>query len=195
MSAHRRRVSVAGEQTMVDRDLHAREDVASDSAEAASPLVALVTDTINVLTQKGISTEDMGPLLQLKTALESAGAELGSAQASTRDGDPASEELLARAAVIMDLLVQSGSTLERAAQSMARQLIACGVRLPDTGGDSRGWRRLLQWRVRLQHKVVSAAALEEYERFKQEIAAIPANQRLSRALEERLWDRREPEDG
>ncbi len=191
MSTHYRRVSVAEQDARVDRSAQAPEQGAAIRAESSSPLEAMVVETINALAAKGISADDMAPLLQLKDALRSVSESVpGSGPPSQRDDEPASERLLARASVIMDLLVQGGATLEQAAQRIARQLLASGVQLPESGGDSRGWRRLLNWRVRLQHRVVSAGAQKEYERFKQEIAAIPPNERLARALNEKLWDRR-----
>jgi len=54
--------------------------------------------------------------------------------------------LLARAAVLIDLLVRSGQDESEAAQSVMRRLMAAGVPAPARGGDSRGWRGLLEFR-------------------------------------------------
>jgi hypothetical protein len=71
-----------------------------------------------------------------------------------------------------------------------RLLMAAGVPPPQKGGDARGWRRLLEWRDRLGHGIVSTEAQQEYEEFSREIAAIPANERVRRVVDEQLWDRR-----
>jgi hypothetical protein len=68
--------------------------------------------------------------------------------------------------------------------------MAAGVPPPRQGGDARGWKRLLEWRTDLAKGLGSEEARHEYRRFAQELEAIPAQERLSRVLADRLWDRR-----
>jgi hypothetical protein len=97
---------------------------------------------------------------------------------------------LARVAAVIDLLIKSGSDEEDAAQLIMRRLVASGVPPPRQGGDARGWKRLLEWRTDLGHGLAPEEAIEEYRRFTKELEAIPAQERLSRVLSDRLWDRR-----
>jgi len=71
-----------------------------------------------------------------------------------------------------------------------RRLMAASVPPPKQGGDARGWRRLLEWRTSLVHGLVSSEVQQEYRDFIREIDAIPADERVRRVLDERLWDRR-----
>jgi len=105
----------------------------------------------------------------------------------------ASDTLLARASAIIDLLVQSGETPEHAAQLITRQLLSVGINLPETGGDSRAWKRLFNWRNALIHHKRKGPAWNAYCAFKEELASIPPDQRLRIAVGERLWDRRQRE--
>ena len=159
--------------------------------ESSSPLESAITEAINALAAGGVAMQDMGPLLHLKNAVRYIGGEEGAAAfTSKRQNHPASDALMARAAVIMDLLVQGGWTQEQAAQTTARQLIGSGVTLPESGGDARGWKRLEHWRTRLKENLQSSEAQVEYESFTEEVAQIPPEERLARALNDRLWDRR-----
>ena len=162
------------------------------STESGSLMEQLVTETIMHLTTAGVSGKDMAPLLRLKTVIrEVQQGGPGADQVEARgQGEEASDAVLARASAVIDLLVQAGIAQEHAAQTVARQLLASGVQMPVSGGDARGWKRLLKWRTRLQHGNPSARAKSEYERFKQELNDIPPGQRLARVVENRLWDRR-----
>ncbi len=102
----------------------------------------------------------------------------------------ASDEVLARASAIIDVLVQAGHTPEHAAQVITRQLLSVGVELPEAGGDARAWKRLFNWRNRLIHHSRSGPAWYVYCKFRDELAHIPPDQRLRHAIGEKLWDRR-----
>jgi hypothetical protein len=110
--------------------------------------------------------------------------------ANRRKRLPPSESLLARASAVIDLLIKAGSDEAEAAQIFMRRLMTAGIPPPQKGGDARGWRRLLEWRTDLGNGLVSEEARQEYLNFAREIEAIPANERVRRVLDERLWDRR-----
>jgi hypothetical protein len=76
-----------------------------------------------------------------------------------------------------------------------RRLMVAGVPPPQQGGDARGWKRLLEWRAELLRGVASEEAKQEYQDFTRELEAIPAAERLSRVLGDRLWDRRRKTTG
>ena len=153
------------------------------------------------LAADGVAPEDLQPLADLQGRLarresDSAGPAPGPSAAPTetkrdrRHGTPPSPTLLARAAVIIDLLVRAGQDEAEAAQTVMRRLMAAGVPAPARGGDSRGWRRLLEYRHTLLHGGGTEDAKFEYRAFAREIEAIPPAERVSRVLDERLWDRR-----
>ncbi len=105
----------------------------------------------------------------------------------------ASEDLMARASAIIDVLVQSGQSPESSAQTIARQLIGVGIELPKSGGDVRAWKRMLYWRNNLIHYKRAGYAWDVYCAFKEELADIPPDKRLRVAVGERLWDQRQLE--
>ena len=94
-------------------------------------------------------------------------------------------------AAVIDLLVKAGYDEEKAAQLITRKLMAAGV-APPTGGDARGWKRLLFWRADLSFGIASPEAKEESRSFTCELEAIPPGERVRRVLDEQLWDRRRP---
>ena len=191
MSTQTQRVSFESEVAYAEDASPGREQAEAVSTETSSPLESAIADTINALAAGGVAMQDMGPLLHLKHAVRYIGAEENAETfTSKRRNHPASDALMARAAVIMDLLVQGGWTQEQAAQTTARQLIGSGVTLPEVGGDARGWKRLVYWRTRLKENLQSSEAQVEYESFTEEVTEIPAEERLARALNDRLWDRR-----
>jgi hypothetical protein len=143
----------------------------------------------------GVKQEDLQPLIDLEAQLlQSKGKAPEPAQAKAlrerRQGTSPSPILLARAAAVIDLLVKSGNDESEAAQAVMRRLVAAGVPPPIQGGDSRGWRRLLEWRNAILQGVGPAEAKQEYRMFTQELEAIPPAERVKRVLDERLWDRR-----
>jgi hypothetical protein len=105
----------------------------------------------------------------------------------------ASEDLMARACAIIDILVQSGQSPDHSAQTITRQLLAVGIQLPECGGDVRAWKRLLNWRNQLIHYTRAGQAWDDYCSFKEELAHIPPDRRLRVAVGERLWDQRQIE--
>lgn len=105
----------------------------------------------------------------------------------------ASEELMARASAVIDLLIQSGQSPEHAAQTITRQLLSVGIQLPECGGDVRAWKRLLNWRNNLIHYKRAGHAWDVYCAFKEGLADIPPDKRIQVAVGERLWDQRKME--
>lgn len=183
-------------------------------SELSASLEKLVVQTMESLTARGIDVYELAPLIKLRDAvraLDACGSE-GQTAGSTlagagphasgadrkahydRDGRRgqfrASEELMARASAIIDLLVHAGQSPEHAAQMITRQLLAMDIHLPETGGDSRAWKRLFNWRSNLIHYKRAGRAWDEYCAFKEKLAHIPPEERLRRAVGERLWDRR-----
>ncbi len=104
-----------------------------------------------------------------------------------------SDDLMARASAIIDVLVQSGQTPDHSAQTITRQLLSVGIQLPESGGDVRAWKRLLNWRNNLIHYKRAGHAWDVYCAFKEELADIPPDKRMRVAVGERLWDQRQME--
>jgi hypothetical protein len=143
------------------------------------------------LAEDGMPQEDLQPLVELEAQLQQLMAQAqGQGVANRRRQLPPSELLLARGAAVIDLLIKGGADESEAAQMVMRRLMAVGVPPPKQGGDARGWKRLLEWRTALGHRLVSNEAQREYQEFNREIETIPAEQRVARVLDERLWDRR-----
>ena len=175
-------------------------------------LAALVEETIRTLSDKGIAAIDLEPLFKLHEAVKAPGEprSAGSSapapapasavsspparrqydQTERRDTMKASDAVMARASAIIDVLVQGGQTIEQAAQVITRQLLAVGVNLPSSGGDSRAWKNVLYWRNNLIHYKREGAAWDVYCAFKEELATIPPADRLRIAVGEQLWDKR-----
>lgn len=105
----------------------------------------------------------------------------------------ASEDLMARASAIVDLLVHSGDSPEHACQVITRQLLSVGIQLPECGGDARAWKRLMNWRNTLIHYKRAGHAWDIYCAFKEQLADIPPEMRIRTAVGERLWDQRQME--
>jgi hypothetical protein len=82
--------------------------------------------------------------------------------ANRRKRRPPSENLLARASAVIDLLIKAGHDESEVAQMVMRRLMPVGVPPPEKGGDARGWKRLLEWRTDLGHGLVSQHAQDEY---------------------------------
>ena len=91
--------------------------------------------------------------------------------------------MLARVSAVIDLLVKAGYEEGEAAQIIMRRLIASGVPAPVKGGDSRGWKRLLEWRADLLYGLASEEGKAEYEGFTRELEKIPAGERVQRVLD------------
>lgn len=176
------------------RDLWADEISDAEPVETvpATELEALVIETIEALAAKGVGADDLKPLTKLQSAVRSFAAEHDDEDAAERreGAHPASDALLARVCVVIDLLIQAGYGHDKAVQMMARQLMVSGVVLPDSGGDARGWKRLADWHGNLVYGMQSPEAVEAQATFKEDLNAIPAAERLTRVLEHRLWDSR-----
>lgn len=155
-----------------------------------------VDQLVDYLRRHGVQDRELTPLIDLQEALEfGVGVEDQKYEdvLDARTGNAApSDAILARACAVLDLLVKEGKTEDAAAQIVTRKLIMAGVNPPDTGGDSRGWMRLVLWRHRLREGAVIPGVTAEYERFRDAVAEIPTRDRLNRVLTERLWDRRGP---
>ncbi|GBE44425.1 MAG TPA: hypothetical protein ENH05_03000 [Rhizobiales bacterium] len=177
-------------------------------------LVQLVEETIRTLYERGVAAVDLAPLVKLHDAVKAQNAAQGAcakpeAHAAItggsgelsghydRDGRrgelEASDDVMARAGAIIDVLVQGGDTPEHAAQVITRQLLAAGIHLPISGGDARAWKRLLNWRNNLIHYKREGFAWDAYCSFKEKLAHIPPEDRLRLAIGERLWDLRNRE--
>jgi len=184
-----------------------RRTHSDDAGDAAALGLKCLQAVVAELAADGVSAEDLQPLADLQGRLarrqsDSAGSVSGPSAAPTssaapigtkrdrRHGTAPSPTLLARAAVIIDLLVRAGQDEAEAAQTVMRRLMAAGVPAPARGGDSRGWRRLLEHRDTLLHGGGTDDAKLEYRAFAREIEAIPPAERVSRVLDDRLWDRR-----
>jgi hypothetical protein len=162
-------------------------DTGDKSALGAKCLHVLIAQ----LAQEGVPQEDLQPLVDLETSIEALKSQThGQGSANRRKRKPPSDILLARLSVVIDLLVKAGYDDAEAAQLLTRRMLAAGVPPPQQGGDARGWRRLLEWRENLSHGIGSADAKDEYRDFTRDIEGIPATERLSRVLDEQLWDRR-----
>ena len=177
-------------------------------------LARLVEETIRTLYDKGIAAIDLAPLVKLHEAVKAQNAAQGTsarpeshAEAPGGPGEShrhygrdgrrgeleASDDIMARASAIIDVLVQGGDTPEHAAQVITRQLLAAGIQLPVSGGDARAWKRLLNWRNNLIHYKREGFAWDAYCSFKEELAHIPPEDRLRLAVGELLWDQRDQE--
>ncbi len=183
----------------------------------SSTMNKLVEQTIEAVTARGIDAYELAPLMKLRDAVralddiatdgKSPGAGISPPAANPQpessydqhgqhngegrgDTVEASEAVLARASAVIDIMVQGGDNPEHAAQMLARQLLVVGIKLPETGGDARAWKRLFNWRNHLIHHKRTGAAWQAYCAFKEELAEIPPDERLRRAVGEKLWDRR-----
>ncbi len=156
-----------------------------DNASLGVDCLALV---IRQLAGEGLPKEDLQPLIELEAVLRQ--QQSGGTARERRRGRPPSEAMLARVAVVIDLLVKAGYDEAVAAQLIMRKLLAAGVAPPRQGGDARGWKCLLLWRADLSFGLVSDEAKTEYRAFTRELETIPAKERVKRVLEEQLWDRR-----
>ena len=136
--------------------------------------------------------EDLQPLAVLDALLRRMKTEdrSQSAVANRRRGRPPSETLLARASVVIDLLIKAGYDESKAAQTVMRLLMTADIPAPLKGGDARGWRRLLEWRADFVHGIAFPEAVAEYWDFTRDIESIPAQERVKRVLDDQLWDRR-----
>ena len=196
MSARPQRVHETQSASLPDESLPAnRQPVVMARVESSSAIEKQVVDTINALAANGVALEDLAPIYRLLEAVRNQPWADETPQPlpdERRDpSSPASDEVLARASGVIDILIQAGFTSERAAQKVARQMVAKGARLPEQGGDARGWKRLLDWRDRLIQGRQADDALSEYLRFREMVQKIPAAERLQRVVDGQIWDQRQ----
>lgn len=79
--------------------------------------------------------------------------------------DPEASPVFAVAAAYIAALTTITSTDESvAAQLLARRMVSLGYELPKRGGDTRGWKRLLLWRDRLERQQFPVAVSDVYRR-------------------------------
>jgi len=170
------------------RQTHGHDAQSADTISLGAKCLHVI---VAQLTEEGVPQEDLQPLIDLEASLRQLMVQTqGEGVANRRKRRPPSENLLARGAAVIDLLIKAGHDESEAAQIVMRRLVAAGVPPPQKGGDARGWKRLLEWRTELGHGLVSDEAQLEYRDFGREIDAIPANERVRRVLDEQLWDRR-----
>lgn len=192
----------------ISEALRALRQVYADAAADKSVLGLKCLQAVTVeLAADGVTADDLKPLAELETLIsESPAASATAASVSARAperppgfDDPhrdrrrkavPSNTLLARSAVLIDLLVKDGQGEERAAQTVMRHLLLAGVPAPERGGNSRGWRRLREFCNTLHQGNGPEDACVEYEAFGRKVDEIPAGRRVDEALTERLWDRR-----
>jgi hypothetical protein len=167
-----------------------RQMHAQDSEDKASLAIKCLNAVITELAAEGVLAEDLQPLAELEGLVRDAKTKPPEPKRERRHSAAPSSILLARAAAVIDLLVKSGQDESEAAQTVMRRLVAAGVPAPTQGGDARGWRRLLEWRNSIHQGFGPEDAKYEYRTFAREIEAIPPAERVSRVLDERLWDRR-----
>ena len=135
---------------------------------------------------EGVPADDLKPLAELETLIsESSAAPATAASVSAGPPEPAprfddrhrdrlrkavpNNTLLARSAALINLLVKDGQGEKRAAQTVMWHLLLAGVPAPKRGGDSRGWRRLLEFRNTLHQGSGPEDARVEYEAFGREV--------------------------
>jgi len=162
-----------------------------EAGDEASLALKCLQAVIAELAADGVSLEDLQPLADLGKLVGGSTAvapKPAQAHRERRRGSAPSAILLARAAAAIDLLVKAGQDESEAAQTLMRRLLAAGVPPPAQGGDSRGWRRLLEWRNTLLHGGGSEDARYEYRTFARELETIPPAERV---LQGRFWDRRQ----
>lgn len=166
-----------------------------EPGDAAALGLKCLQAVVAELSSEGVSPEDLQPLADLQAMLAGPKPQEAAHRRDRRHGTAPSQTLLARASVVIDLLVRGGQDEPEAAQNVMRRLMLAGVPAPARGGDSRGWRRLLEFRDTLLKGGGSDEAKFEYQTFARELEAIPPGERVDRVLDERLWDRRRASRG
>ena len=204
-----------------EMDARTSAELGAALSQLSSTMDKLVTETIEAVGVRGIDAYELTPLMKLRDTVRAltgiaavrepredampqpaanpqAAADYSQQHAHfTNDARgntvEASEHLLARASAVIDVMIQGGDDPEHASQMLARQLLIVGIKLPEAGGDARAWKRLFNWRSNLIHHKRAGPAWDIYCAFKEELERIPPEERLRRAVGERLWDRREIE--
>lgn len=128
------------------------------------------------------------PLLDLIENLETNGEAKPSQSPERRlSHGPGSDELMAFAAAVIDVLISAGYSLDHASQIVTRQMITRNVQIP-SGGDARAWRNVLAWRQKLIK--TKGPAWQAYVSFKDELPSLYGSRLAEAAAREAIWDRR-----
>lgn len=101
----------------------------------------------------------------------------------------ASDELLAKVAAVVDVLIAAGYSLDHACQIVTRQMITRNVQAP-AGGDARAWRNMLAWRQKLINSKREGPVWSVYAKFKDDIVRLYGARLAEAAAREAIWDRR-----
>lgn len=182
-----------------DETLARIEAVATALAAAPEPArAALLREYLDLvahfLMAQGAGDRQVSPLLDLIEKLDAEGSVPTPKQIERREGREASDEILARLAAVIDVLIASGYTLDHACQLATRQLITRNVRPPD-GGDARAWRNVQSWRHRLLNSPREGAVWNDYVVFKNAMMQTYGAGVAAAVTREAVWERRHPADG
>lgn len=172
------------------RALREDQEQGGQAADKLTLRVKCLKLVLSQLAEEGIAREDLKPLIEIEDELNTRLAQRPPAESNRRKGGAPSDILLARVAVVIDLLIKAGYEDSAAAQTLMRRLLAAGVAPPRSGGDARGWKRLLEWRADFAYGLASDAAKTEYAEFTRLLETIPAAERVKCVLDQQLWDRR-----
>lgn len=171
------------------------EAVATVLSSSSSPQVkeALRRDYLDLvahfLASQGRGHQLAVPLLDLVTAIDDQLPAKPAPTADRREGlRDASDELLARASAVVDVLISAGYSQDHACQVVTRQMISRGVR-PLQGGDARAWRNLQAWRQKLLAKR-DTLEFRIYAAFKEGLLTQHGSNVASIVSHQAVWDRR-----
>lgn len=109
-----------------------------------------------VLRSAGLTEEDRAPLHEIAGAITVASEPVGEDHDARWAGEYAKE------CAAISYLILTGIKEDDAAQRVARELVGRGIPLPAHGGDSRGWKRLLKFRDKIRHGLVSESIVRSY---------------------------------
>jgi len=176
-----------------DNDVLVRiETLAGQIARAKSPNPALQREYLELvghfLADHGSHQSIAFPLLDIIELLEHAPGTPPPPERRTGVTE-AGDELLAKVAAVIDVLVSSGYSSDHACQVVTRQLIARNVQIP-AGGDARAWRNIQAWRHKLINSKKEGVAWRVYSEFKDELPKIYGTRLAEVAARDAIWDRR-----
>lgn len=100
-----------------------------------------------------------------------------------------SDELLAKVAAVVDVLISAGYSSDHACQVVTRQMIARNLQVP-AGGDARAWRNMQAWRHKLINSKREGVVWRTYAAFKDELPKLYGTRLAEAAAREAIWDRR-----
>lgn len=109
-----------------------------------------------VLRSAGLCEDDCAPLREIAEAITAAGAP------AEEDHDAKWAGQYAKECAAISYLILTGVREDDAAQRVARELVARGIPLPEHGGDSRGWKRLLKFRDKIRQRMVPQSIAQIY---------------------------------